>query len=170
MSKPTFASVTDVACTCGSLQRSADDPDLPIEFDPKTNEYQFTYHSPVGNGLSGSMVIYHCPFCGGAAPPSKRASLFAVVSHREKERLDAMFDQIKTLDDAIAKFGPPDDDLSHGVTVRTKEEDDRPSEIQSFRTIRYGGLSETADVHIADYGRDGVAISYQGKYHGGADG
>jgi len=60
-------------------------------------------------------------------PESKRDSLFAFVSDAEVRRLDNAFADIKTLDDAIARFGPPDEDIPHGVSVRTPEEREKPS-------------------------------------------
>ena len=72
----TFASVTEQPCACGYLQREADDVASPIVFDATMNEYHFEYPSPCANGACDAakarMVIYHCPFCGGLAPPSKR--------------------------------------------------------------------------------------------------
>ena len=71
MAKPTVKSVTDQSCTCGYLQRAADDPDSPIVYDPQLNEYDFEYPSPCGpreyGKASAYLMIYHCPFCGGAA-------------------------------------------------------------------------------------------------------
>ncbi len=39
MAKRNYASVTEVACTCGYLEESARDPKLPIKFDAELNEY-----------------------------------------------------------------------------------------------------------------------------------
>ena len=87
MSKPTFASVTEQPCTCGFLERQADDPASPIVFDARLNEYHFEYPSPCAGGdcptAKAEMMIYHCPFCGGAAPVSKRASLFTAFTPEE---------------------------------------------------------------------------------------
>jgi hypothetical protein len=79
-------------------------------------------------------------------------------------RLNEAFAEVRTLDDAIAKFGPPDEDLPHGVSVRTQEESEKPSVVRSYRTIRYSRLSDIAEVYLVDYQRDRVSISYQGKY------
>lgn len=81
----TFASVTDEDCKCGSLERDANDPDSPIIFDVELNEYQFEY--TVGDKGKAKMTIYHCPFCGGAAPESHRENLFAVIPNEEEARL-----------------------------------------------------------------------------------
>ena len=43
MTMPTGASVTEVPCTCGYLERKSLDPDTPVDFDPVTNEFSFTY-------------------------------------------------------------------------------------------------------------------------------
>lgn len=41
--KPSFASVTTVACTCDYLQRAAEEPFSPIVFDAEVNEFEITY-------------------------------------------------------------------------------------------------------------------------------
>jgi hypothetical protein len=74
MAKPTRASVTEEPCKCGVLELAAKDPRSHIVFDSEVNEYHFRYPHPIKGNPSamGSMVIYHCFFCGGAAPASKR--------------------------------------------------------------------------------------------------
>ncbi len=37
--KPTSTSVTSTQCTCGALQRAAEEPSIPIVFDARLNEY-----------------------------------------------------------------------------------------------------------------------------------
>lgn len=166
MAKPTYASLTDQRCECGYLQRAADDPDSPIVYDARLNEFNFEYPSVPGDGDEGTksmLRIYHCPFCGGAAPESKRDLLFAAVTLEEENRLGELLTGIKTLDDAIRKLGDPDRDEPDGVTQKTPERDGNPPIIESFRSIVYCGLSNTADVHIIDYRQNGVGIRLQGK-------
>ena len=78
--KPTFSSVTDTLCVCGYLERASEEPEVPIVFDAKVNEYHIANIGKNG----GHRVIYHCPWCGGAAPRSKRASLFATVTDKRR--------------------------------------------------------------------------------------
>jgi hypothetical protein len=163
MPKPTFASVTEQSCTCDYLQKEANDPESPIIFDEPTGEYQFTYQEPGCEGRS-TLVIYHCPFCGGTAPESKRALLFAVIPRAEEERLAEILAPIQTIKDALATFGTPDFDGF--VEVRQHERDDKPSTRAHHRQIRYERLSEVADVWI-DECPDGRAFwQLQGKYVG----
>lgn len=162
--KRTSASVTNTPCACGYLQEAADDPINPIEFDQRTNEFQFRYWEdqcgPEG-GCRATLLIYHCPFCGGAAPKSKRDLLFAKIPRAEEARLAELFAPIRTLADAIERFGTPDFD-GHSVT-RTREREDEPPKTVYQRDIRYEGLSDVADVCITE-GTDGKAYwSLQGK-------
>jgi hypothetical protein len=165
--RPTSASVTDVICSCGYLARAADDPDVPIEFDERTGEYQFTYWEPGecdAEGCSPAMlVIYHCPFCGGAAPASKRALLFHAIPRAEQQRLFSILTPLKTIEAAIAALGTPDWDDEIGGVSRTSPDDGRPSVITCSRRRCYKKLSEIADVWL-DECRDGMAYwSLQGK-------
>jgi hypothetical protein len=157
MSKPTFASVTEVPCTCRYLEKRANDPRTPIVFDEATGEYQFVYKSEM-------LVIYHCPFCGGAAPESKRALLFAQISAAEEERLANLLDGITTIDDALAKLGKPDFEGT-SVTRHPEAENEAPR-IQHHRDIRYFGLSETAEVWITERPDGKIFWQLQGKYIG----
>jgi hypothetical protein len=70
------------------LEREANDPDSPIAFDKELNEFNFEY-STAGTERKAQWRIYHCPFCGGAAPESKRRALFASISDAEERRLRA---------------------------------------------------------------------------------
>ena len=113
MAKPTPKSVTEQPCTCGYLQRAADDPDSPIVYDPQLNEYDFEYPSPCGprecGKASAYLMIYHCPFCGGVAPESKRGRLFAAIPRAEEGRLYGLLRGVKTLElffDEQQRFPP----------------------------------------------------------------
>jgi hypothetical protein len=167
MPKPTFASVTEQVCTCDYLQKAADDPENPIIFDEPTGEYQFTYREPECEGRS-MLVIYHCPFCGGAAPESKRNLLFAVIPRSEGERLAEILAPIQTIHDALELLGTPDFDGF--VQFRQEERNDHPSTWQHRRQIRYERLSEVADVWIDESTNGRVFWRLQGKYVGGAEG
>ena len=155
-------SVTEKPCHCGTLQRCADDPDSPIIFDPETNEYQFVPDSTE----KYAMILYHCPICGGKAPASKRALLFATISDVERERLYGLLEGINVLDDAIRILGTPDDDQPRGVTESSSENDGHPPVSRSFRVLIYDRLSETVTVSIADSLDGRARVSLQGKFIG----
>jgi hypothetical protein len=160
-------SVTSVSCKCGSLERMAEQPDSPIVFDTKTNEFQFKYRTEHGNA---ELLIYHCPFCGGAAPKSIRDSLFAAVSTTETLRLNGLLADIETLDDALKQLGPPDQDFPHGEGAGKPEKDGNPPSMEFYRVFLYGGLSKTVDVYLTDYHRDRAGVRFQGKYLGSEKG
>ena len=123
--RPTFASVADVQCACDYLQRSADDPNNPIVFDADTGEYHFTYREPDCHGPS-TLVIYHCPFCGGAAPESKRQLLFAVIPAEEDQRLAELLGPVRTIRGALKRLGKPQRDDRFGRRVVRAERWARP--------------------------------------------
>lgn len=157
MKKRTFASVTEEPCTCGYLQNAADDPDNPIVFDARTAEYQFSY----GGAM---LVIYHCPFYGGAAPESKRDLLFAQIPEVEQDRVLELLSGVQTIDDAIQKFGTPD---FEGVsTSKYPAREGEAPRIEPHRSIRYGNLSEVAEVWITERPDGKIYARLQGKYLG----
>src|SRR3989442_14016479 len=102
MKKRTGPTVMEAPCACGSLENALNDPDTPIVFDRELNEYHIEYE--IKNGGKGFLMIYYCPFCGGAAPKSQRRKLFAVIPPSEEERLYQLFNEVLTLDDAIRTF------------------------------------------------------------------
>jgi hypothetical protein len=159
--KPTFASVTETSCTCGYLQRAADSPSVPIVFDKQTSEFQFTYQEAECDGPS-TLVIYHCPFCGGAAPKSKRDLLFAVIPPDESKRLIQLFLSVRTATDALEQLGKPNRDDPTGTVVQSK---DAPL-IQLFRTMVYEDLSEVAEVWLTERPDGTLTCSLQGKFLG----
>lgn len=157
MSKRTYSSVTEEPCTCGYLQNAADVPDNPIVFDARTAEYQFAY----GGAM---LVIYHCPFCGGAAPESKRDLLFAQIPEAEQHRLLDLLSGVQTIDGAIQKFGKPD---FEGVsTSKYAEREGEAPAIEPYRDIRYANLSDVAEVWITERLDSKIYARLQGKYLG----
>ena len=160
--RPTFASVTAAQCKCGYLRRAADDPREPIVFDRLTGEYHFRFREGDASGYS-TLVIYHCPFCGGAAPRSKRALLFHVVPPDEERRLTRLLDGITTLRSAIRKLGKPEYDNPRGTGVQKPEYPGRAPTMQWFRTLRYEKLSKVADVWFTERADGRASWRLQGK-------
>jgi hypothetical protein len=143
--KPTSSSVTEAPCTCNYLQSAVDDPDNPIAFDDSTGEFQFRYsHGKRADSDPGMLILFHCPFCGGAAPKSKRDLLFARIENGEVDRLAELLAPIQTLADVLKVLGTPDTDAFG--TSRTDESGNRPSTVERHRHLVYGRLSDTADV------------------------
>lgn len=141
----------------GIYKNAADDPDNPIVFDARTAEYQFSY----GGAM---LVIYHCPFCGGAAPESKRDLLFAQIPAAEQNRLLDLLSGVQTIDDAIDKFGKPD---FEGVsTSKYAEREGEAPKIEPHRDIRYCNLSDVAEVWITERLDGKIYARLQGKYLG----
>ncbi|WP_425617559.1 hypothetical protein NA78x_001240 [Anatilimnocola sp. NA78] len=169
MAKQTHASVTEEPCRCFYLQRQADDPHSPIVFDSAMNEYRFEYLDPEGNGEPhsiASLCIYHCPFCGGAAPESTRGKWFAEVAPEEMNRLMGLFQGIKSAEDAIATLGPPTHDDPAGESVRRALLDGSLGPTQVFRTLRYSNLSTTAEVSFNQAADGTTHLSINGRYLG----
>jgi hypothetical protein len=164
----TFASVTDTPCNCDYLHNSAADPDHPIEFEPSVHEFLFVDRADDGT-IRSKLSIYHCPFCGGAAPASKRATLFAPVPHSENVRIRALFSDTKTMAAVLEKFGQPDYDHPNGFSSITPERDGSPPTHYSGRSMQYTKLSEVADVDVAEHRGGNISVSLSGKFIGPKD-
>jgi hypothetical protein len=161
---PGWPHKTTDLCHCGSLQKYADSPDIPIEFDSKLNEYHFVLTDAAG--FKGHITLRHCFFCGGKAPESKRANLFATISSAEQSRLLALVEPLKTADAVMAALGPPDRDDPLGASRTEPETDGKPPVTQGYRTLVYSQLSDTADVHFGADHQGAVHVMLLGKYIG----
>lgn len=148
-------------CKCGFLEREANHPDSPIRFDAKLNEYHFIYRE--SDGEEAKMMIYHCPFCGGRAPKSRRADLFHRLTHTERRRLCELTKDMQTVQDVMTAFGEPVIRPPVGEIVTFPERDGKPETTKSYSVMIYTKLSETADVRVTIYPADRVGISFQGK-------
>jgi hypothetical protein len=131
-----------------------------VRFDESTGEYEFV--TPSG----GRLNIYHCPFCGGAMPRSRRAELFAYITQAEVERLDELTRGFRSVDEAVCALGPPDTDIAVGHRERTPARGRQPPRVTGHRTLTFSRLSETADVHLIDCAPEGIRFTYVGKYLG----
>jgi hypothetical protein len=157
MSRP---SKTDLPCDCGSLDRAAKDPDHPIAFDARLNEFNYVRED-------AKFRIYHCPFCGGKAPESLRSSLYSQVSRHEQERLFRVADPCRNLQEVIASLGTPDIDVPMGSWEGKPEHDGQASQVSAYRRLTYTKVSDSADLSF-DLHPDGRVASYSvgGKYVG----
>lgn len=147
----------DVArCSCGTLEALSREPSIPIVFDAELNEYHI-----VGAGQE-KVMIYHCISCGGRAPASRRPELFMHVSLGEMERLRQVTQGLKTLDDVIKAFGSPDFDQPAGYS-HTEAAGSGPRRTTWHRQMIFGGLSDTANLHVAIGLDDKVQFSFMPK-------
>jgi hypothetical protein len=168
--EPTFASVTEKACECGSLESAANNPDIPISFDRELNEYHLEYDVSYGEAHDeqgkAKMMIYHCLFCGGVASHSRRELCFAQISETEKNRLHQLIEGIRSLDEVINRFGEPHEDHKQGFGMDRVETEEDPPRTENYRTLVYRSISETAEVCFVEFRPDQIHIALQGKYTG----
>jgi hypothetical protein len=91
-------------CDCGFPERWARDPSVPIEFNPKVNEYYLVA------GTKGGMhhVMHYCFWCGGRLPESKRGELFTEPAESEMAQVRAVSAEAKSAADVLRVLGEPD--------------------------------------------------------------
>ena len=158
MSKRTPESITEIECECRYLELAADDEQLPVEFVQLTGQYIF---SCPNSKYSNGMIIYHCPFCGGAAPKSKAEKLFETISDREEQRLAETLGKLQTIDDALNRLGKPD--LDDFQINKFPETNANPPTVQRHRLLQYCNLSNTANVFITERTDGKINWSLSGK-------
>src|SRR5206468_2568902 len=131
----------------------------------QTCEFHFSYGDPRSKNRA-TLVIYHCPFCGGAAPKSKRHLLFAVIPPDEEERLAKLLVPVKTIRSALKTLGKPQRDDPAGTHTAQDEAAGKSPVRQRHRTLVYEGLSKVADVWITERNDGSTSWQLVGKYIG----
>jgi hypothetical protein len=149
-------------CDCGILESASKETGHPIRINKRMNEYYLSLKD------NGQMMIYYCPFCGGSTPKSQRSSFFAHVTQDEETRIYKLFAGIHNVAEAIARFGPPDDEREFGSAMRTKEQDGKPARGEVFRTMIYKKLSPVADIYFEIGTNNSVKGSWIQKHLGKA--
>jgi hypothetical protein len=146
-------------CDCGWLARVADDPAVPIGFDPETNEY---YVEIRGCGqVEGRMLIRFCPSCGGDAPVSKREDLFHPVAAEDQVQIHEFNQQLRTKAEVLAKWGAPDEEIRGGYGI--PESHHEGARTVMFDVLRYNTILRSAVVDVIIRHDDTVSISYMPK-------
>ena len=147
-------------CDCGVLEKASQEPNHPIRWDERLNEYY------IANGGSGRMMVYYCPFCGGSTPQSRRASLFAHVTDEEEARIYNLFKGVRTVSDVTARFGPPDEKREFASATRTPSRDGKPERGEIFGGLVYKNLSPVADIVFQVGDSETVRGTWVQKYVG----
>lgn len=147
-------------CECRWLERAAHDPNCPVEFDPKLNEYNLKCSD------GSSMRIYHCPFCAGRAPESLRSQLFAVISPEETVRLHQLTKAITSETELRATLGEPSHTYEPGIIISSAEIEGHAREVRTAKTLIYDQHSDTASITATVSRDDRVRISFTGKFLG----
>jgi hypothetical protein len=129
-------------CQCPFLRHLAADPDVPIQYDPRLNEYHIV-------GTLSLTMIYHCPFCGGRAPKSLRPFQFHYLPETERQRLENLMTGLDSLESIVSKLGAPTIDLDPGKPSEEESADGDPTAPDPFyRELRYEALSDAADLRV----------------------
>lgn len=147
-------------CECDWLGRAAAEPGVAVAFDAALNEYHLIHE---GRGGRGALMLRYCPFCGGAAPKSRRPERFMRLTQAELARLESLVSPLQTLADVIGAFGAPDEELDPGDGSCQPHPFDAPPRFERGRTLIYRGLSESAEVRATQHADGRVRFDFVGK-------
>lgn len=110
-------------CGCSWFDNAVNNPDFPVVFDERMNEYHLVGHDGRAHAL-----FYHCPFCGGKAPKSLRGTFFARIPLEETYRLQQLTECFKTEEEVVSRFGSPDHEFKVSGSMTTKGSETEPRE------------------------------------------
>jgi hypothetical protein len=91
-------------CTCSNWPQRANDAFFPVWLDVETSEYVLLF----GDRVSGALVIYYCPSCGGTMPRSRRGDLFVIPSDEDLHEAKLLLDKISDVATMHLVLGEPD--------------------------------------------------------------
>jgi len=144
-------------CDCRVLEHASREPDHPIRWDERLQEYYIVY------GKSGRMMIYYCPFCGGSTPKSRRSLLFHSLTDEEQRRLSNLIKGLETVQGVKAAFGEPDIYQPQGERKTIPERDGKPETTTVYSVMIYTKLSDVANIHVTVCGMDSVGFGFHSK-------
>src|SRR5258708_928247 len=96
---------TERTCQCQGAEHLAAEPDSPIAFDARLNEY----HLVRGRWYS---IMFYCFRCGGRLPESTRDELFFKPDAAEQAEATSLLATAKSRADIFRLLGPADEVFS----------------------------------------------------------
>jgi hypothetical protein len=139
---------TKEPCDCGVISAMLNNPSSGLTLEDNTFLLGDQWH------------VYHCPFCGGLLPHSRKPIWYPQLTDNERVRLEQLVEGITTAEEAIQRIGPPDydalvdvDDLNvqysgGGLAKLWTDSEELP---KKCRNVKYYNLSETADIEFYFY-------------------
>jgi hypothetical protein len=132
------------------IKEIASDPDSPIKFNEKLNEYQLAYMRKVeGRTTKETLRLIYCPFTGVKLPQSTRDALFTTPSGDEITKYSKVLDGVKTMEEVKTILGEPDQVF--GAFGNSK------------RQFTYRELSETVQIIVQERNDGKIEVSFSGK-------
>lgn len=98
---------------------------------------------------TGWMLISYCPHCGAPAPTRNPVPLYDPIPDAERERLGQLLSGIVLIDDAIGRFGAPDETTSQ-QTFHPEQDGEAPRVFKPQQVLLYTRLSEAAEVWLTE--------------------
>lgn len=86
-----------------------------------------------------------------------------MITPEESVRLHQLWSTLRTQQDVISAWGPPDERIPHGFGETEPERDGRPARTVSFDVMRYNKLSDTAVVDVILCAGDRVMFTHHTK-------
>ncbi len=148
--------ITERKCKCHAISMLADDPNVPIQYNHKLNEYYLAF------GDNGQAPLYYCFSCGGRLTKSKRGQLFTKPSVREKTKITEKIKEARNIDDIVAILGEPDE--RHGEVLHSMEQKKKYGMKNVRQTLRYTSLAKTLNLLLQGYEDNSFAVMFEGKF------
>lgn len=136
------------SCQCGLPRQCADDPSVPVRFDPDLNEFHLICEEE-----RAYYLMRYCFRCGRSLPKSRRGELFMKPSRAETNDVFRRLSNAATFSELIATLGRPDQEF----------ESDSENVV---RQVTYTRLWATLDLIVFERPDGSFDSACSGKYKG----
>jgi hypothetical protein len=137
-------------CSCGSVAGWAADPELPVTYNEQLNVYEMPGY-----------FFHFCVVCGGQMREFERDSLFAPWTDADDADFRARTEKLKSLEDVIAAFGPPDAEL--GPMQFSEEDKEIYGQMDVKRTLIYAHVWKSLRAYFQEMEDGTLKREYLGK-------
>lgn len=142
-------------CNCGVIPELASNPNGPVKFEPKDNEYRL-YNDPHDTS-SGYHAMRYCFWCGRKLE-KLAPSEYLVIPETEEARLVRLTSSFKTFVDVQSVLGPANHEAT-GI-ARSAFSERCPQETELVRILTYTGLSPIANVMVFERKDGSVGFTF----------
>ena len=132
-------------CECKHIENYSRDPEVPIGYDSKFNEYSINF------GVDGGCKIFltYCFNCGGLLPKSKRSDYFTKPDQDLVKKYKEKLKGVKSVGEIIKILGEPDSQFD-GPPIQEKDKEIYGIKEQK-RQFDYTKLSSTFVLSVSEY-------------------
>ena len=153
------ASAVDRSRTiCPCIQSHAGDPDGPIHWDARLEEFSLLVER---DGWKHFHLMNFCPWCGTRLPKSRRFLQYTLMSEADANAIEEKLRGATTASEVIARLGEPDRTLPGWTPDPDRKKLYGMKKV--LRVLNYYRLSPTVRIAVQEYEDGSIHVDYSGQ-------